>query len=94
MIDCMIFSHILLMTAKNITDIVNGICTYEEINKWSEIKMRNRKNGIKLPNVMYYQFVYSKKIIRDKISRQILTVVQIASLLDNHTMKRQIMYQY
>ncbi len=49
------------MTAKNITDIVNGICTYEEINKWSEIKMRNRKNGIKLPSVVYYQFVYSKK---------------------------------
>lgn len=44
-----------------LVDIVKSICAYKTVNKLSGKNLRNRSNGIKLIDAIYYRFLYSEK---------------------------------
>jgi len=48
------------MIIANLIDIFKNEYNYENINKISAIKIRNRKNGIQLNDLFYYRFLYSQ----------------------------------
>jgi hypothetical protein len=63
------------MDPKKLMDIFQSECSYEKINEISDIKMRNRKNGIKLSDLFAYRFLYSKNG---------MTKERIVSLINNN----------
>ena len=46
---------------KDIADTFKNCCNYKTINGLSDIKLRNKINGIKLTDVIYYRFMYTNK---------------------------------
>lgn len=49
------------MLLDTILNIFKNECTYEAINKMSDIKLRNIKSGVNLLDAIYYKFSYAKK---------------------------------
>lgn len=45
-----------------LTDIINTVCSSDNINKYSDIKLRNKENGISAKDSIYYRLSYSQKV--------------------------------
>ena len=43
-----------------LSNIIKSVCNYKNINEYSDIKLRNNKNGITLNDAIHYRFSYSQ----------------------------------
>jgi len=62
------------MFLEEIVNIFSEECNYKKINEFNTICMRNHKNGIRLVDVIYYLFQYSKK---DMTKERIVSYINI-----------------
>jgi len=68
---------------EKLTDIINTVCSSDNINKYSDIKLRNKENGISVKDSIYYRLSYAQQgITKEKI-------VSKCKLLNNTTLTRQ-----
>ena len=66
-----------------LVNIMNSACTYKTINELSGKNLRNRSNGIKLIDAIYYRFLYSEK---NTTKQQIVSKINV---LNNTCFSRQ-----
>lgn len=53
---------------KKLSNIINTVCSSDNINKYSSIKLRNNKNGIGAKDAIYYRLSYAQAgITKEKI---------------------------
>lgn len=72
-----------MKTIKKIIKAFQSECNYRRINDISTVKMRNNCKGIKLFDVLYYKFLYSKKNVTKE------QIVSIINNINNTTFTRQ-----
>jgi hypothetical protein len=65
-----------------IVDIFAKECNYKKVNDISDVKLRNKKNGIKLQDAIYYRFKYAEK----NVTKQEIT--SSINLLNNTSFAR------
>src|ERR1700722_13143159 len=47
------------MDIKNLSNIINDVFNYKNINKKNDVKLRNIKNGVTLSDALYYKLLYT-----------------------------------